>query len=181
MVKGWEQYAQGTERIGTAGAPVTIVAFSDFQCPFCRAFSVALDSARTKYGARISMVFRNVPIAQIHPFARPAAIAAECAGRQSQFAAYHDFLFRHQDSLGTLNWSRVASTVGVADTARFRRCLGGGDVLATLNSDSLAAQRLRVSGTPTVLVNGWRFDGAPSPHQLDSAIARELERTKHAP
>jgi protein-disulfide isomerase len=129
----------------------------------------------------LTVVFRNLPLTRLHPFAHPAAVAAVCAAMQSQFAQYHDFLFRHQDSLGTLKWTRVAAGAGVKDTAEFTRCLVSSDADAILRADSLAADKLQATGTPTVLVNGWRFFGAPSTQQLDSAIARELQRSKHAP
>jgi protein-disulfide isomerase len=108
----------------------------------------------------------------MHPYARPAAIAAECAAAQGRFREYHDYLFQHQDSLGSLDWVRVAGTIPVRDTATFRRCLTGATAADQLRIDSSAAKRLNVTGTPTVMVNGWLLVGTPTAAELETAIAK---------
>lgn len=173
-VKDWRTYGAGAKRIGIEGAPVTIVEFSDFQCPFCRHFSQVLDRARAKYPGKISLVYRNFPLQDIHPFARSAATAAECAAFQGRFPEYHNFLFQHQDSLAQIAWTDVAERVGVQDTSQFRRCLTSSGVAAALKADSLAGNALHVTGTPTIVINRWLVTGAPPEDVLDKLITQEL-------
>jgi len=133
-----------------------------------------LRTIRTRRADQIAIVYRNYPLEDLHPFARPAAIAAQCAAKQGQFAAYHDFLFEHQDSLPTIKWTKLAARLGVADTAAFTRCLAAPETVMQLQRDSIDAAALRIPGTPLLLVNEWVYRGAPSLESLDSAVAREV-------
>jgi protein-disulfide isomerase len=174
-VKDWQRYVSGDERIGAAGARVTIVEFSDFQCPFCRQFTRVLDSVRARYPADVAIVFRNFPLAQLHPYARAAAIAAECAAAQGRFEQYHDFLFRHQDSLGTLSWPKSAKAAGLPDIQRFSTCLADPGPVRALAFDSAAANAIHLVGTPTVLINDLLFAGAPTLAQVIETIEADLK------
>lgn len=171
----WKQYATGDMQIGPTSAPVTIVEFSDFQCPFCHALFLTLEKMRTSHPGQLRIVYRNFPLSLIHPYARPAAIAAECAASQGQFVSYHDFLFAHQDSLSKLNWTHVAAAAGVSDTVRYARCLAGPDVVAQLTIDSVAGTRLQLAGTPTVMMGPWLFSGTPSLDILEKYFQDELK------
>ena len=171
----WKEYSSGTKTIGPANAPVTILEVSDFQCPYCRKFSRAVQTAQAKFPEKILLVYVNYPLTELHAQARAAATAAECAAQQNRFAAYHDYLFTKQDSLATMDWARVAAVVGISDTGAFSKCLTSSDVLARLRADSTVADQLKIAGTPTVWVNGWKFDGTPTSAQLDSAISSELK------
>ena len=176
LVKQWESYATGDERIGAARAPVTVVVFSDFQCPFCKQLSASLRSVRSKHPAGdIAIVHRNYPLTRIHPYARPAAVAAQCAARQGRFEQYHDLLFAKQDSLGSVDWWGSAQQVGVADSSAFTLCLQDQAVASALRADSLAAEALRITGTPLVMINGWLFDGTPSEQAIEEVIGKVRE------
>lgn len=177
-VRDWKSYAVGTQWIGSQDAQVTVTEFSDFQCPYCKRLSSSLESIRAKYPTTVTVAFRNFPLTGIHPFARPAAIAAQCAAWQGAFTAYHDYLYHHQDSLSNLNWTRVAQIAGVGDTGTFRRCLSSDSVLATLKADSAAGVKLGVTGTPTVLVEDLRLPGTPTEALLDSIITLRLRARK---
>jgi protein-disulfide isomerase len=176
-VKDWRKYAAGEKRVGPINAPVTIVEFSDFQCPFCSQLFRSLNELRQIRGTDFAIVYRNFPL-PIHPEARSAAIAAECAAADGRFAAYHDFLFQHQDSLGTIPWTTVAARVGVADTAGFRNCLTSSKAARALREDSVAGAELNITGTPTIIVNGWMVAGARPKLALDSLITKELQRAR---
>ncbi len=176
--RAWRQYALSDMRIGPSTASVTITEFSDFECPACRRLYGALSSIRARHGGDVAIVYRNYPLYDLHPFARPAAIAAQCAAQQGQFAAYHDYLFEHQDSLRNIKWTQLATRLGVADTTAFATCLVAPATMAKLRRDSLDAAALDIPGTPLVLLNQWLYRGAPSPQVLDSAITRELAAVK---
>jgi protein-disulfide isomerase len=177
-IKDWRAYAVGNERIGATHAPVTVVEFSDFQCPFCARFSRTLERVRSRHPNDIEIVYRNMPLTELHPYARSAAIAAACAAHQGKFAEYYTLLFQHQDSLGRLEWSGLADRAGITDTASFNACLSSDAIAAAIRSDSLAAASLHVNGTPTVIVNRWRLsDGAPAEDILEQLVNKEIAAT----
>ncbi|MGI8498280.1 MAG: DsbA family protein [Gemmatimonadaceae bacterium] len=176
-LKDWQTYAREGRQIGPANAPVTIVAFSDYQCPYCRVLARTLDTLRNTHPADIRVIYRHFPLESAHPFARQAAIAAECAGEQGRFEALHDTLFVKQDSIGTLlGSSRLAELAGIRDTAAFSRCRKGGTAGRRIDGDMAQGQRLQIIGTPTVIVNGWRFDGAPTLAMFDSIVGAVLQK-----
>ena len=98
-VKNWQQFARGEERIGSPAAPVTVVVFSDYQCPFCKRVFTSLKSLSATHPVTFAVLHRNFPIATIHPFARRAAVAAACAAIQGRFAPYHDHSARKGSAL----------------------------------------------------------------------------------
>ncbi|HEX6750407.1 MAG TPA: DsbA family protein [Longimicrobium sp.] len=169
-IREWRDYAAHGHRRGAAGAPVTIVMFSDFQCPFCRATAGALDSLRGRYGSQLAVVYRHYPLPN-HPFALAAARASECAAAQGGFWPFHDALFARQDSIGVAAWSRYAAAARLPDTAAFARCVETPARRADFAADIGAGERLGIRGTPMLLVNGRLFQGAlPLP-----ALTREVE------
>lgn len=155
-VPEWQQYADGGHRLGSESAPVTIVEFGDYQCPFCRASEPHLKAIQRSYRNDVALVYRHFPLSK-HDFAFPAARAAECAGRQNRFWEFHELLY------STENWFGEASEAGLAELAeqagmmsaeQFASCLGGSEVDHLVNADIIAGQRLGISGTPSFLVNG---------------------------
>lgn len=165
-------YAAAGHRMGPADAAVTIVEFSDFQCPFCRVFAARLDTLRRKYPKDVAVLYRHYPL-KGHAHAADAARASDCAARQGRFAAYHDALFAAQDSIGVVPWTRFAVAAAVADTVAFARCTaerGGGQ----LARDSADARRLGVRGTPTIVIGGTRLVGAVESDTLEAYVRRIL-------
>ena len=161
--------ANGPSR-GAATAPVTIVEFSDFQCPYCKQAAPILDAVTKKYGDRVRVVFKNFPL-PIHPRATPAAKAAVCAGEQGKFWAYHDRLFTSSD-LSDAALHDYAQQLGL-DTAAFDRCVSTDAVNATLTADAEQARKLQVSGTPTIFVNGKQVRGQADIDAISSLIDEE--------
>ena len=172
-VSDWRRFGSVGHRLGPTNAPVTIVEFSDFECSFCKTAAKTLNAARAKYGDEVAVVYRHFPLERIHPVARAAAVASECAAKQGMFEAVHDALFA-EDSLTDRSLIAVALRAGVSDTAAFKSCLEDPSAAAIVDRDVLDAKKLRVSGTPTVLVNQYRITMGASPPLVDSLIQLAL-------
>jgi len=159
FIKNWNAYAAGDEQVGPATAVDTLVVFSDFECPYCRHLALTLGQLRRS--RNFMLVHRNLPLTVIHPDARRVAVGGECAASQGRFAAYSDSVFAHQPELGGIDLIRLAAGAGVRDVREFRRCLQNRDPERRLREDSIAAAALKISVTPTLLVNGWLLEGTP--------------------
>lgn len=164
--RNWEQYLIGGLSIGPRDAPVTIVAFSDYQCPFCRRFAQFHDSLG-KLGVNVKVIYRHFPVPS-HSHSVPAALASECAAQQGRFESMHANLFARSDSFGILKWWDYASRSGVTDSIAFDRCMNDPIPNLALAADTSAGHRLRVGGTPTLLIHELRVDGLPT---FDSLLA----------
>lgn len=173
VVRDWQSYAVPRHRAGPAGAPVTIVEFSDFQCPFCKTVAGRLDSLRARFPEDVAVVYRHFPL-RIHPHAVSSARASECAAEQGRFWQMHDALFARQDSIGQLSWSRFASAAGVPDPASFQRCIERQEFTG-LHEDTLAGKRLAIEATPTLLINRYQLVGAPPLDALEEYVRRALK------
>ena len=174
VVADWRRYAAEGRRTGPAGAPVTVVVFSDFQCPACRMLAESLDSVQARHPGQVAVVYRHFPLTSVHPHAAAAARASECAGDQGRFDAFHHALFREQALLGIEPWRRFAAGAGVPDLDAFDRCVAGSAPDAAVLRDGEAGRRLGVTGTPTLLINDHRFQGAPPLAELERQIRRAL-------
>ena len=147
--------------LGNEDALVTIVEFSDFQCPFCKkANDEALSLVKENYvkTGKVKLVFRDFPL-EFHPEAEVAALAAECADEQGKFWEYHDVLFANQDSLGDANYKVWAEELGL-DTEQFNDCYKSLKYLDEVRSDLVDGQKYGVSGTPAFFVDGRLISGA---------------------
>lgn len=178
-VSEWKSYARSGQRLGPANAPVTIVEFSDFQCPACRAAAETLRKVRQRYPQQVAVLYRHAPIPS-HEHAADAARASQCAGEQGRFEAYHDALFAHQKSIGQISWTAFADTAGVANGDAFASCMSGGGTTAVVEDDQSAARRLGVSATPTLLINEQLIVGSPSEEELVSMIEKSLRGARRA-
>ena len=168
--------------IGEADAPVTIVEFSDFQCPFCRSFySGAYQQIKEKYvnSGQVRIVYRDFPLA-FHSAARPSAIGGECADEQGKFWEYHDKLFEEQakQGNGTINYGvteikQWASEIGL-NTGQFNECLDSEKYGDEVDNDLEAGQRAGVSGTPSFVINGRLIIGAQPFATFEEAIESAL-------
>ncbi len=175
-IREWRSYGSSGSVIGAADAPVQLVVFSDFQCPYCKQFADSARAVMARHPGRIRMVFRHRPIESIHPHATAAARAAVCADRAGRFEQMHDALFGAQDSIGVLPWEEFVARAGIEDTASFSACQSSELPAATLARDRKAADELGVSGTPVVLVNGIKVLGMPQRSVLDSLVSLPIGR-----
>ena len=164
--------AKGQSR-GPADAPVTIVSFADYQCPYCGRGAATLKEVREKYGDRVREVFRDFPLG-FHERARPAAVAARCAGEQGRFWQMHDHLFEHQTELERDQLAGHALAVGL-DPAKFAACVKDDAAkLAAIEADLEAGQAVGVEGTPAFFINGISLSGAQPTEAFSAIIDREL-------
>jgi len=158
---------------GPEDAPVTIVEFTDFQCPYCARAQKTLQEIRERYGDKVRLVYKSYPLG-IHKKARPAAIAAVAAHEQGRFWEYKRLLFERQKELnrdGTLE--EIAKEVGL-DLARWQKARDDGLTSGKVTLDEQQAQRLRVRSTPTFYVNGYRIKGARPFESFARIIDAEL-------
>lgn len=173
-VDDWEQYSSRGQRIGPADAKVVIVEFSDFQCPFCKVAARSLAAVRAKYPDDVAIVYRHYPLEATHPHALTAALASECAGEQAKFEQFHDLLYDRQDSIGVIEWEEFARRAQVPNEDRFQKCLQDSTYLSAVKRDAATARQMKATGTPTILVNNYRFAGAPPEETIEEYVRRAL-------
>jgi protein-disulfide isomerase len=173
-VPQWERHVDAERLEGIMSAPVTLVEYSDFQCPFCKDLADVIGRAKQRYGDQLAVVHKHYPLEAIHRFAFPAAVASECARRQGMFRAYHDTLFGAQDALGSRSWTEVAGIVGVEDTTRFVQCMSDSSVSRTVRQDAAEAKVLNVRGTPALLINDKLVEGTLTDEELETYIQAAL-------
>jgi protein-disulfide isomerase len=148
-----EDHAQGP-----VTAPITLVEYGDYECPYCgQAFRI-IQAVQRHLGARLRFVFRNMPLNQIHPHAELAAEAAEAAGAQNRFWAMHDELYENQANLSVELIGQLAQKLKL-DIQRFAGDLRQGRFRARVRNDFKGGVRSGVAGTPSFYINGERFDG----------------------
>ncbi|HUB06729.1 MAG TPA: DsbA family protein, partial [Myxococcales bacterium] len=157
---------------GPASAPVTLVEFAEFQCPFCGRVEPTLRRLRALYGDQIRLVWKNQPL-PFHPNALPAAQAAVAAGLQGRFWEMHDRMFDHQQDLGEASYRAWAVELGL-DLARFDRDRASPEVEATIERDEAEGKALGAGGTPTFFVNGRLLLGAQPIERFEALIDEEL-------
>ncbi len=159
---------------GPVDAPIQLVEYSDFECPYCGRAKPAVRQVLEEYGDRVRLVFRNYPLG-IHANARGAAIAGLCAQEQDRFWDYHDLLFARQRELRPADLRRYASELYL-DTAAFDACLDSGRHEGKVDADMASGEQNGVTGTPAFFVNGRRLSGAQPFTAFKELIDDELER-----
>ena len=158
-------------RAGPDDAPVTLVEYGDYECPHCGRAHPILREVQKRMGRRLRLVFRNFPLAEMHPHAVHAAEAAEAAAIQGKFWEMHDLLFEHQAALEDSDLVRYAQTLAL-EAGRLKEELAAGAHANRVRQDFRSGVRSGVNGTPTFFINGARHDG---PWDLD-ALLEALER-----
>ncbi len=143
---------------GPASAPVTIVEYSDFQCPYCRNAEPTLQQIRANYGRKVRIVYMDFPLG-FHPNAMDAALAARCAGEQGQFWAYHDALLSGASGLSIPALKELAASLRL-HASSFDRCLDRRKYAGAIESDIAEGRQSGVSGTPTFIIDGHPVFGA---------------------
>jgi protein-disulfide isomerase len=143
---------------GPADAPVTLVEYGDYQCPYCGEAYPIVKKVQKRLGAKLRFVFRNFPLAEAHPFAAGAAEMAEAAALQGKFWQMHDALYEHQDALDPESLVEHAKRLHL-DMAKLKAALGSAAVNERVRTDFASGVRSGVNGTPSFFVNGVRFDG----------------------
>ena len=160
------------ERGGGAKAPVTIIEFSDYQCPFCGRAEGVVDEVMKHYGNKVRLVYRDFPL-PMHPQARPASEAANCANAQGKFWEYHAALFANQTALDEDKLKEYAKSVGL-DPAKFEQCLKDKPFKAAIDKDVADGEKVGVNGTPAFFINGRMLSGALPFDKFKEVIDEEL-------
>jgi protein-disulfide isomerase len=158
---------------GEEKAPVTIVKFEDFQCPFCRQAQPTFTALEARYADKVKVVHRDFPIDSIHPLARRAAEAARCANAQGQFWKYHDKLYSVGLTPDPNQLSALAKETGL-DVTAFDSCLSSGQFKAAVQKDLEQGQQLGITGTPAFFINGRMIVGAQPLESFTKIIDEEL-------
>lgn len=169
----FEVDSQGYPVKGGENASVTIVEFSDFECPYCSKVNATLDQVSEKYGDKVRIVFRQFPLTSIHPNAQKAAEASLCAGEQGHFWPVHDWLFANQKSLSVPEIQKAVAEMGV-DMDTFKECMTSGKYASGIEMDVAAGMKVGVSGTPAIFVNGRPLSGAVGYDTIAEIIDEEL-------
>jgi protein-disulfide isomerase len=165
----------GEPSLGPPDAPVTIVEFSDFQCPHCRTVQATLKTLRRQYAGKVRLVHRDFPVPQLHPGAVAAAEAARCAGEQGQFWPYQDALYANPAKHAEANLVRYAEDLGL-DSTRFEECVRQRRYASAVARGVTDGRNVGVTGTPTFFVNGIPLIGARPASEFAELIDAELNR-----
>ncbi|MEY2582018.1 MAG: hypothetical protein QOE09_1867 [Ilumatobacteraceae bacterium] len=160
---------------GSIDAPVSLLEYGDYECPFCGAAALVIDEVRSQMGDDLAFVFRHFPLTTVHPHAFQAAEAAEAAGAQGQFWPMHDLLYQDQRHLATPNLVARAAFLGL-DVDRFQAELLGDVYSDEVQEDFLSGVRSGVQGTPTFFINGVRHEGRWDVDSLLAAIHMAVPR-----
>jgi len=166
--------------LGDKNAPLTIIEFSDYQCPFCgRFWSTTLPLLKKNFidTGKVKFVYRDFPLSSIHPFAQKAAEASECADEQGKFWEMHDKIFENQEAITIENLKSYASGLGL-DTTKFNNCLDSGKYTKEIEKDFSDGNSYGVSGTPTFFIgndkDGYKALGGAQPYQVFEQVLNSL-------
>jgi len=166
----------GAPVFGPEDAPITMVEFSDFECPYCESFVPTLEQVKADYPDDVKIVFMHFPLRQIHPDAQKAAEASMCAFDQGKFWEAHDLYFAEQSTLGVDDLKEKAGRLGL-DAATFAECVDSGRYVDYVQADVSTGIALGVNGTPAVFINGRPLPGGAVPFEMVAEmIDDELER-----
>jgi len=159
---------------GNKNAKITIVEYSDIQCPFCSRYHDTMLQVMKNYPNQVRWVFRHFPLESIHPMAKKAAEATECADEQGKFWEYADKLYANQGSLSNEYFSTLAKELGL-NTGKFDSCLSSGKMAGKVSADLQQGQTLGIKGTPGGFINGKSIPGAVPYATLETMIKAELK------
>jgi protein-disulfide isomerase len=159
---------------GPVNAPVTMVEYGDYECPYCGAAHPIVKELQRMVGDRMRYVYRHFPLAAVHPHAEHAAEAAECAGAEGKFWEMHDALFEHQDALEDEDLAAYAAMIGLSEI-RFARDLTQHKYAPKVREDFLSGARSGVNGTPTFFINGFRHNGKYDLNTLLAVVENAAE------
>lgn len=159
--ESWSDLTLPTARIGSATAKQVLVEFSDFQCPFCAQAAFNVDQLVVQ-NPDVAVVYRHLPLTQIHPHAEAAALAAICSEEQNAFTGLYNFLFQDEewDQGKTVDWAAVAASAHVPDAAALIECMGSSRARMRLDADIALAMKLKLTGTPSFVAPSGIQSGA---------------------
>jgi protein-disulfide isomerase len=159
---------------GPANAPLTLVEYGDYQCPYCGAAYPVVKQLQETLGKKLRFAFRNFPLTQAHPYALIAAEAAEAAALQGKFWEMHDLIYERQEILEADILPSWAQELGL-DLGKFGAAIRQGDITKRIKEDRTSGIHSGVNGTPSFFINGTRHDDAPDYDSLAAALEQQLE------
>lgn len=173
-----ERYWNGRIVVGDSDAVVTVVVFSDFQCPFCRSASDDYMSLLQESGGDLRIIFRNLPLEQLHPSARLLAAGGICSYSMGDFKEYHNRVFALQDTLKSLSEGELVTLLHPESNEEFRACMSSAWVQDVIEQDLAAADELGATATPTLIVGRRMYIGNPGRPLLDSLFQLARQETE---
>ncbi len=162
---------------GDVRAPVKIVKFEDFECPFCKAVQPTLAELVKKYDGKVRIFHKDLPLNEIHPKAELAAEAARCAGDQGKYWQYHDTLYKNSPKLSPTDLKAYAKEIGL-NSESFDQCLASGKHSSGVQQDLNEGAQLGLTGTPAFFINGREISGAQPLEVFSAIVDEELARAK---
>lgn len=175
---GGNRLAEGGNRLGDPQAPVTIVAFGDYQCPFCRRADDLLEELRREHPTDIAVVYRHYPLS-IHDSAEAAARVAECAVLSGEFEAVHHSLYKFADSIGVRGWEWFLNEAKVANAEAITDCITSGRMFRAVDRDRAMGDSLGVQATPTLVVGSTMLTGIGDSLRFRRRILRAVKDARH--
>ncbi|OGF20197.1 hypothetical protein A3I35_01125 [Candidatus Falkowbacteria bacterium RIFCSPLOWO2_02_FULL_45_15] len=162
---------------GNQNAAVTIVEYSDFECPFCLRFQSTMEQIYNEYKSKALFVYRHFPLSSLHPEAQKAAEASECAAEQGKFWEMHDKIFAANaaQNMSVEQWKKEATALGL-NASKFNDCLDSGKFASKVAQQQAGGQAAGAQGTPTTFVNGQLVNGAVPYEQVKAVIDQELSK-----
>jgi protein-disulfide isomerase len=158
---------------GPFNAPVTLLEYGDFECPYCGQAHAIVQAVEQEMGEQLRFAFRHFPLTNMHPHAEHAAEAAEAAGAQGKFWEMHDLLYENQDALDDRDIVNYAAELGL-DVRRIVSDIVSGAHAGKIRQDFVSGVRSDVNGTPTFFINGMRYDGPRDVYSMLQALQEEL-------
>ncbi|HZQ22903.1 MAG TPA: thioredoxin domain-containing protein [Terriglobales bacterium] len=156
---------------GNKDAPVVLVEFADYQCPYCQKVHPEIEKLEKQYAGKVAIAYKDFPL-PMHPYAEKAAEAARCAGAQGKFWEMHDLLFTDK-KLEVNELKEQARSLNL-DSARFDKCLDSGETAASIEKDAAEGRRLGLTGTPSFFINGHFASGAMTYNSLRDLVEQQL-------
>lgn len=172
-VANWKDAFAIGYRIGDSQAPITIVEVADLQCPVCRGFNPVVQTVLRENPGSVALIHVAYPLSY-HEQAMAAARGAECAAARGHFADWINVVYNKQDSLGKKSWASYAADAGLQDTAAIAKCAVSNGVVQRIVQGLAYGRRIGLTGTPTIIVNGWRLPDPPTTDKL-RAIVKSLK------
>ncbi len=164
-INNWDEIRGASVSLGQPDERRTILTFADLECPACKRLHSRLHSLEHERGARFNVLFVHFPLS-IHRFSRLASRALECADSVGASARFVEAAYAKQDSFGLKAWADYAREAGVGDTSRFNRCVQDTVSFPRITQGRALGDAMALEGTPTVVINGWRFSTTPSDEQI---------------
>lgn len=177
QISNWQQLKLDGQHSGPTDAPVQIVEFFDYQCPFCKAAQPAVKAVRRRYPTKVTVIHENFPL-PTHQYAYKAAIVTECIRRSypAKFMTYHDSLFAHQRTLGHFSYMKLAAQIGITDTTGLHSCVEDQSTAGIIKTEEELAKKLDIVGIPTFIINGKLVTGVLSKRQLIDLVKDALAK-----